>query len=72
MSALNENGVLILSEFAGAAGQLHTNALLVNPNLENLRQTNDEGSWQADKEHLDDLLDDIDDHLRNAMAYFAG
>ncbi|OGP60938.1 MAG: trehalose-6-phosphate synthase [Deltaproteobacteria bacterium RBG_13_61_14] len=28
---LEENGVLILSEFAGAAAQLHRNALLVNP-----------------------------------------
>ncbi len=30
-SNINENGVLILSEFAGAAGQLYENALLVNP-----------------------------------------
>lgn len=30
-SNINENGVLILSEFAGAAGQLYEHALLVNP-----------------------------------------
>jgi trehalose 6-phosphate synthase len=28
---INENGVLVLSEFAGAAAQLHRNTLLVNP-----------------------------------------
>jgi trehalose 6-phosphate synthase len=30
-SNVEEHGVLILSEFAGAAAQLHKNALLVNP-----------------------------------------
>jgi trehalose 6-phosphate synthase len=30
-SSIGNNGVLILSEFAGAAAQLHTGALLVNP-----------------------------------------